>query len=67
MTKEKEQTITPEVKKDVTQQKEVGLKDASVEQLEAFAFRISQQIKGLQSQYNTVYQELVSREEVNKK
>ncbi len=45
----------------IEQPQTVELKDASNEQLEAFAFRIDQQIKVLQRQYNTVYQELASR------
>jgi len=58
---EKNKTVTPP-----EPQKQVELKDVETLKLESLAFRIGEQIKGLQRQYNEVYTELIKRQDVNK-
>lgn len=63
MSKGNEKMVEKKEETKVEKPKQVGIKDATVEQLKAVAFDIDQNIKALQRQYNEIYNELRLRAE----
>ena len=55
-----------EIKKVEEKPQQINLKDMDKLNLESLAFRIGEQIKNLQRQYNEVYTELLKRQQGGK-